>query len=186
VQRSNKNAFELLRILKRSFTKNINTRKLELKNKLDNLKYNPEVDINIFIAELQNTIDELKKIDNDIEPSIKVGILNRSLREELRRINEFQFKNDWNKCSEYFKNELPEIISSNLKESIDNNQNNKNIFSLENNININTNKKKHSKTKEFTKILKMVDVITDANGDISFMNVKIEEMIKIIIKEKKL
>jgi len=48
------------------------------------LKYNPEVDINIFIAELQNTLDELEKIDNDIESSVKVGILNRGLPEELR------------------------------------------------------------------------------------------------------
>ena len=45
VQGSNKTAFELWKILKRSFTKNINTRKLELKTKLDNLKYNPEIDI---------------------------------------------------------------------------------------------------------------------------------------------
>jgi len=52
IQGSNKTAFELWRILKRIFTKNINTPKLELKNKLDNLKYNPKVDINIFIAEL--------------------------------------------------------------------------------------------------------------------------------------
>ena len=130
------------KIIKRSFTKNINTRKLELKNKLNNLKYNPEVDINIFIAELQNTIDELEKIDNYIESSVKVGIFNRSLPEELRWINVFQFKNNWNKCSEYVKYVLPEIISSNLKESLTNNQNNKNIFSIENNTNINTNKKK--------------------------------------------
>jgi len=92
VQRLNKTTFELWKILKRSFTKNINTRKLELKNKLDNLKYNPEVDINIFISGLQNTIDELEKIDNDIKSSVKVGILNRSLPEELHWINVFQFK----------------------------------------------------------------------------------------------
>jgi len=82
----------------------INTRKLESKNKLDNLKYNPEVDINILMAVLQNTIDELERIDNDdIESSVKVDILNRSLPEELRWINVFQFKNDWNKCSKYGK-----------------------------------------------------------------------------------
>ena len=61
VQRSNKTAFEFWRILKRSFTKNINICKLELKNKLDYLKYNPEVDINILISELQNTIDEFRE-----------------------------------------------------------------------------------------------------------------------------
>jgi len=69
--------------------KNINTCKLEHKNKLDNLKYNPEVDINIFITELLNTIDEHEKIDNEIELSVKAGILNRSLPEELRWINVF-------------------------------------------------------------------------------------------------
>jgi len=104
IQGANKTAFELWKILKRSFTKNINTRKLELKNKLDNLKYNTDIDINIFIADLQNIFDELEKIDNDIESNIKAGILNRSLPEELRWINVFQFKDDWNKCSEYVMN----------------------------------------------------------------------------------
>ena len=108
----------------------------------------------IFIAELQNTIDELEKINNDIKPSVKVDIFNRSLPKELRWINVFQFKNDWIKCSEYVKDVLPEIISSNLKESINNNQNNKNIFSIEINNNINSNKKKLTKTKAFTKFTK--------------------------------
>ena len=49
----------------------INTRKLESKNKLDNLKYNQEVDINIFKVELQNIIDRLEKIDNNIESNVK-------------------------------------------------------------------------------------------------------------------
>jgi len=83
-----------------------------------------------------------------------VEILNRSLPEELCWINVFQFKNDWNKCSEYVKDVLPEIISSNLKESINNNQNIKNIFSIENNNNINANKKTLTKTKAFTKNIK--------------------------------
>jgi len=55
----------------------------------DNLKNNPEIDIKILIGELQNNIDKLEKIDNDIEPSVKAGILNRSLPEELRWINVF-------------------------------------------------------------------------------------------------
>jgi len=68
--------------------------------------------LNLIIKLLINkwatlTIDELEKIDNDIESSVKVGILNRSLPEELRWINVFQFKNDWNKCSEYVKDVLP-------------------------------------------------------------------------------
>jgi hypothetical protein len=128
----------------------------------DNLKNNPEIDIKILIGELQNNIDEFEKIDNDIEPSVKAGILNRSLPEELRWINVFQFKNDWNKCSEYVKDVLPEIISSNLKEFINNNQNYINIFSVENN-NINSYKI------NLLKILKKVDVITVINGVISFI-----------------
>jgi len=59
-----------------------------------------------------------------------VGILNRSLPKELHWINVFQFKNNWNKCSEYDKDVLPEIIFLNLKEYINNNQNNKNKFSI--------------------------------------------------------
>jgi len=54
---------------------------MEIKKKLNSLKYNEEQDINIFIATLQNLIDELENIDHDMEPSIKAGILNRALPE---------------------------------------------------------------------------------------------------------
>eukprot|EP00833_Pecoramyces_ruminatium_P000736 jgi/Orpsp1_1/1174768/evm.model.c7180000051328.1 len=107
------------------------------------MKYNTEIDINIFIAELQNTIDELESIDVDLEASTKAGILNRCLPEELRWINVFQYKNDWIKCSNYVKEVIPEIISSNLRESINNNNQNKSIFSLE--------KATRNKQKRFTK-----------------------------------
>jgi len=106
--------------------------------------------------------------------------------EEFRCINIFQFKNDWSKCSENFKDVLPEVISSNLNESINTNQNNKIIFSIENNNNINANKKNLTKTKDLLKILKMVYSITVVNRVISLMTVKIEKMIKLIIKEEKL
>jgi len=74
-------------------------------------------DINIFISTLQNAIDELKNLD-DIEPTIKAGILNRALPENLRFINVFQYKNDWEKLCEYVKNVLPDIVFSNMKESM--------------------------------------------------------------------
>jgi len=117
VQGGGKTAFEVWKILQSSFTKNVNTRKLELKEKLDNMKFDPETDINIFLAGLQNTIDDLERIDSDLDSCTKVGILNRSLPENLRWVNVFQFKDDWNKCTDYIKNVIPEIISSNLTES---------------------------------------------------------------------
>jgi len=54
------------------------------KNKINNLKFNINDDIHIFLATLQNLIDELERIDFDISDNIKVGILNRSLPENLR------------------------------------------------------------------------------------------------------
>ncbi|KAG4083376.1 hypothetical protein H8356DRAFT_1363860 [Neocallimastix lanati (nom. inval.)] len=58
--------------------------KMDLKkNKINNLKFNINDDIHIFLATLQNLIDELERIDFDISDNIKVGILNRSLPENL-------------------------------------------------------------------------------------------------------
>lgn len=142
-------AFEVWNVLKRSFTKNMNTRKIELRHKLETIKYNEESDINIFVAELQNIIDELEKIDNDMEPSTKVGILNRALPENLRFINVFQYKDNWNKCRDYVTNVIPEIISSNLKESSKLNSQNNNIFLAESKEN--TNRKKTKKENPTTK-----------------------------------
>jgi len=131
VQGGSKIAFEVWNVLKRSFKKNTNTRKMELRNKLENIKYNTETVINIFLAELQNIINEIEKIDNDIESNTKAGILNRALPENLRFINVFQYKDNWNKCMDYVKNVIPEIISSNLKESTKvNPQNNIYLYSI--------------------------------------------------------
>ena len=47
------------------------------------------------MATLQNTIEEYENIDHDIEDSIKAGILNRALPENLRFINVFQYKDNW-------------------------------------------------------------------------------------------
>ena len=77
---------------------------------MNNLKFNKDEDINIFIVTLQNALDEYELIDNDISDPSMSGILNRSLPENLRWINVFQFKNDWNKLCEYVKNVIPDII----------------------------------------------------------------------------
>ena len=65
-----------------------------LKDKINKLKYNIEDDFHIFLAALQNLLDELKRIDSDINDNIKVGILNRALPENIRFINVFQYNNN--------------------------------------------------------------------------------------------
>ena len=117
IEGNGKTAYDIWKILQESFTKSLGRRKMELKEKLNNSKYDEDKDINIFIANLQNLIDELERIDNDMSDSTKVGILNRSLPDNLRFINVFQYKDNWTKCCKYVKNIVPEIIFSNLKES---------------------------------------------------------------------
>ena len=135
IQSYSKTSYQIWEILNKSFTKGIEHRKSDLKNKIINLKYNPKDDIHIFIANLENMIEELEKIDSDISDSNKAGILNKPLPENLRFINVFQYKNDWKTCSEYVKNVIPEIIFSNLKEEKNlNEKENKNILSLEHRV----------------------------------------------------
>ena len=78
------------------------------------MKFDTKTDINIFIANLQNLIDELEKIDNDLSINTKIGILNRSLPEDLRWIKVFQHKS-WESCCSYVKEIIPNIVLSNLK-----------------------------------------------------------------------
>jgi len=101
VKGNGKTAYQVLKPLDKLFTKSKETKKLELKKKLNELKFEEEQNINIFMADLQNTIEELEKIDKDLNTSIKVGILNRVLPGNLRFINVFQYNNDWKKCSNY-------------------------------------------------------------------------------------
>jgi len=89
---------------------------LELRKKLNELKFEEEQDINIFMADLKNTIEELEKIDEDLNTSTKVGILNRALPENLRFINVFQYNSNWEKCTYYVKDVISQILLSNLTE----------------------------------------------------------------------
>ena len=112
-----KTSYQIWNTLNKSFTKSPEQRRVDLKDLIDSMKYNIEEDIHIFISILLNYIDELEIIDGDLSPNTKIGILNRSLPDNLRWINVFQFKNNWEGCVEYVKNIIPEIIFSNTKKS---------------------------------------------------------------------
>jgi len=101
IEGNEKSAYEIWKLLKESFTKSKEQRKIELTKKIENLKFDNK-DISIFIANLQNLFNEIAKIDSEISDSSKIGILNRCLPENLRWINVFQFST-WNDCSKYVK-----------------------------------------------------------------------------------
>ncbi|ORY20967.1 hypothetical protein LY90DRAFT_516365 [Neocallimastix californiae] len=60
IEGQGKTAFQTWKILKHSFTRSPERRKLEIQNKISNLKYNEDQDINISMAKLQNAIEELE------------------------------------------------------------------------------------------------------------------------------
>jgi len=80
------------------------------------MKYSINDDINTFIAMLQNSINDLVNLEGDMADPIKASILNKALPENLRFINVFRYKSNWNKCCEYVKYVIPKIIFSNNKE----------------------------------------------------------------------
>jgi len=147
IEGNEKTGFIMWNILKGTFTKSVRKRKIELKDKIDNAKFNIDDDINIFVTTLQNDFIELEKIDHDITDSSKVEVLNGSLPQELRWINVFQYRNNWSKCCSYVKNIVSEIIFSNLKERniTGNNNTVKVLFNFENKNNKKKNIKKNKR-----------------------------------------
>ena len=128
IEGQGKTAHQIWSILEKSFTRSPERRRLELKNKINSLKYSEDQDINIFMATLQNAMDELENIDHDIGSNVKAGILNRCLPDNLRFINVFQFKNDWDQLCTYVKNVIPDIVFSNLKETNNLEESQKQVF----------------------------------------------------------
>jgi len=116
IEGNGKTAHQIWTTLEKSFTMSPEKRKLEIMNKINNLKNNEEDNINIFIAKLQNALDELENIDYELSDPVKAGVLNRSLPENLRFINIFQYKNDWKQLCNYVKDIIPNIIFSNTRE----------------------------------------------------------------------
>ena len=117
IENRGKTAFEVWKILENSFTKGKEQLKLELKERLDKLKYDPSIDINIFISFMENIFDELEILNYNIPDDARIGILNRSLPENLRWINVFQFRDSWESCHKYVVKVIPDIIYSQKKES---------------------------------------------------------------------
>jgi len=148
IEGQGKTAHQIWTILEKSFTRNPERRRLELKNKINSLKYSEDQDINIFMATLQNTMDELENIDHDIGNNVKAGILNRCLPDNLRFINVFQFKNDLDQLCTYVKNVISDIVFSNLKETSNLEEQQKQVFLTEtqgtpNSINKNKRRKEY-------------------------------------------
>jgi len=140
VEGQGKTAYQIWNTLEKSFTSSLKKRKQELNDKISNLKFNEDQDINIFMATLQNTIEEYENIDHDIEDSIKAGILKRELPENLRFINVFQYKDNWGRLSNYVKDVIPDIIFSNMKEHTKIEDSQKHIFLAEQNTKSNNRK----------------------------------------------
>ena len=142
----NKTAFQLWNFLQESFTLGEEYRKMILKNEINLLKFDINGDIHIFLATLQNMLDELEIIDSDISDNTKVGMLNRALPEDLRWINVFQFNNNWKECCNYLKRVIPDIAFSQLKEKrIKEEKKSEDIFHLQTHFkNKSLNKRKRS------------------------------------------
>jgi len=138
IENRGKTAFEVWKILECSFTKGKEQLKSELKEKLDKLKYDPNMDINIFISFMENIFDELEILNYNITDDARVGILNRSLPENLRWINVFQFRDNWENCQKFVVKVIPDIIYSRKKESQISHNESKEI--LKRNIKYNNNK----------------------------------------------
>jgi len=149
IQSHSKTSYQIWKMLNKAYTKSPEQRRVDLKDLIDGMKYNIDEDIHIFIAVLQNYIDELENIEGDLSANTKIGILNRSLPENLRWINVFQFKNNWERCVEYVKNVIPEIIFSNTKESTNTRTNQ--LFNIINHKVLNKNKNKNILSTHFRK-----------------------------------
>lgn len=77
---------------------------------------------------MENIFDELEILNYNISDDARVGILNRSLPENLRWINVFQFRDSWEDCYKYVVKVIPDIIYSHRKESQLSNVENKEVL----------------------------------------------------------
>eukprot|EP00833_Pecoramyces_ruminatium_P014176 jgi/Orpsp1_1/1188208/evm.model.d7180000063215.1 len=138
-------SYEIWELLNNSFTVGPEYKKMILKDKINKLKFNIDNDIYIFLSKFQNIIDELERIDSDISDNVKVGLLNRSLPENIRWVNVFQFNNNWKDCYDYLKRIIPDIAFSGIRESNLVSENTQNIFNIGTSNNSNQSKRKYKR-----------------------------------------
>ena len=134
----NKTAYEIWKQLNNSFKMWEEHQKMILKDKPNKIKYNIEDDIHIFLSKFQNLIDDLEWIDSDLSDNVKVGMLNRSLPENIRWVNVFQFNNDWKAYCSYLERIIPGTVFSKIRENTLT-ENQQNIFNVTTTRNKNNN-----------------------------------------------
>ncbi|ORY65610.1 hypothetical protein LY90DRAFT_504958 [Neocallimastix californiae] len=83
---------------------------IEIKNQLENITYDPEKYISLFISELNMLFDELKDLDHRLTKEKKFNYLYTAIPMEISmEIGLMSFKGKWEDASEYLKIMLPEL-----------------------------------------------------------------------------
>jgi len=103
-------AYQIWNILKASNTRSNEERKLELKNKLENMKYNKENDISLFIEEMNNIFNELSSLEMEISDEKKFEYLYLALPYEITlEVNIMDHDGKWEDVTKCLKKKVPKL-----------------------------------------------------------------------------
>jgi len=106
----NSSAYDIWKLLKKTFTKGNEEMKLQLNEKLENMTYDKSTDIGIFIANMEITFDKLKKLGENVNDERKFNYLYNAIPSDIAQLtNLLGFQNDWNGCCNMLKTSIPRI-----------------------------------------------------------------------------
>ena len=103
-------AFNVWKILKGSFEKGDEEKKLNLLKKLDTLEFDRNGDIEMFLSDLNNTFTELEELKYEVSEEKKFNYLYNSLPEDIAQSTSIiTYQDKFNEGCEHLKKTIPRL-----------------------------------------------------------------------------
>jgi len=103
-------AYTIWKLLKDTYTKSDEEKKLSLRATLDTMMFKKEDDIEMYLSNLNNIFNELKELNDDISEEEKFNYLYNSLPPELAQATEIiTFQDKWEECCDHLKKTIPRL-----------------------------------------------------------------------------
>jgi hypothetical protein len=105
-----KSSYDIWNNIKISFKKSNNALKTEIKNELDEMKYDRNEDFNLFLSNMINKFNKLRELNAEPSSDEKFDYLWSALPDDIQsKSNMMEYQDDWDKCCSHMIKSVPRL-----------------------------------------------------------------------------
>jgi len=105
-----KTAYEIWNLIKNTYQKSDEERKIELKKQLEEMKYDRNGDFLMYLSNMNNIFNKLEELKATVSDELKFNYLYSSLPSDIAQgSNMIVYQEDWKTCCEYLAKTIPRL-----------------------------------------------------------------------------